>query len=169
MHLIFDKHLKHFTSRIFKVSLEEMDFIQAKSTAIHHSRELTSNPPLRTLYSNQISSKTSRHNIWGDVFTTLLVVGNARKEFYQLWALKEKIEIFKAVSLIDFCHFQDDNDGVLKMMDLQCSKILKLNHLLFSSALLFLYLLHLLVFSGIVYENLQSKYSSWLIVFSNCR
>lgn len=94
------------------MSLEEMDFIQAKSTAIHHSRELTSNPPLRTLYSNQISSKTSRHNICGAVFTTLLVVGNARKEFYQLCALKEKIEIFKAVSLIDFCHFQDDNDGV---------------------------------------------------------
>lgn len=61
----------------------------------------------RALFHNQIAPKNKRYKICSDVFVTVPVVIQTKKDFYLLEKINEKIEDLKAAGLMDYWNFKD--------------------------------------------------------------
>lgn len=70
-------------------------------------------PLSMTEYMNQISVRDHRNKICKDVFMTIPIVAYAKKDFYLLDAINEKIEALTAAGLIDFWHYQNIRKDLL--------------------------------------------------------
>lgn len=82
------------------------------------------------LFWNQARPQAFRHKICKDIFLTIPVVIFARKNYFLLDALDEKLDILKAAGLIEFWNFQDVEKGILNFKESNGPKILTTRHLL---------------------------------------
>jgi hypothetical protein len=60
------------------------------------------------LYSNTLKPRNQRHKICKEIFITIPKVIYARKQFFLLDEISDKIEMLKASGLIEFWYYRDD-------------------------------------------------------------
>lgn len=85
---------------------------------------------LMILYRNQLNPIDMRYKICKDVFLTIPVVIYAKKNYFLIDALNEKIDILRATGLIDFWNFQDVDKGLLNIKESKNPKVLTVQHLI---------------------------------------
>lgn len=89
-----------------------MDFYIEKVHFDFHFKGVYEESLLRALFFNQQRPRNFQYHICNDVFMTIPVVIYARKNFYLIEELNEKIGILKSAGLINFWHFQPINKRI---------------------------------------------------------
>lgn len=95
-------------------------------------------PLTMTEYINQISPRDQRSKICKDVFMTIPIVAYAKKDFYLLDAINEKIEALSAAGLIDFWHYQNIQKELLNAKVQHYPEVLTLEQMIGCFQILFI-------------------------------
>lgn len=67
--------------------------------------------------------------MYKEAYITIPAVNYVRKDFYLLDSLNEKMKFLEAAGFINFWHFQDVDNGILKRKDPRQPKVLDLTRL----------------------------------------
>lgn len=124
-----------------KIKLEETPYYLEKIQSDPFFKGAYGQSLLYILHLNQLTPTNLRYKICKDVFLTIPVVIYAKKNFYLLDALNEKIDLMKAAGLIEFWSYQDVDKGFLNIKDSRQPKVLTTRH--------FIGCFHILVFGYI--------------------
>lgn len=156
-----------FISNLFLIFIDRIAVISPKDEALILSK-IQSDPffkgtykrsLLKTLYTNQISSKSSRFVMCKEVFMTIPIVIYTSKDFYLLDSLSDKIELLKSTGLITKWHYDIIKKDFMKFDGSSQPKVLTLDNLLGCFKLLGLgCLASVLVFAGeLLFNKLKPK------------
>lgn len=120
-------------SRLIIFPLDDIDKHLQKIRSDPSSKSALGRSLTRILYANQIGPKESRNQICKEIVVTIPVVIYARKDFYLLDAINDRIEIFKAAGLINFWQHRMKKEE----KSLNVRKPLKLDHFIGCFLILF--------------------------------
>lgn len=87
-------------------------------------------PLSMTEYLNQISPRNAQNMICKDVFMTIPVVAYAKRDFYLIDTINEKIELLTSAGLIDFWHYQTIRRELLNAKVVRTPEVLTLNQMM---------------------------------------
>lgn len=103
----------HF--RLVTIPQSQRSFFLNKIHSDPSFKAVFGQPLSMTEYINQISQRDQRNKICKDVFMTIPIVAYAKKDFYLLDAINEKIEALTSAGLIDFWHYQNIRKDLLSV------------------------------------------------------
>jgi hypothetical protein len=113
------------------------------------------------IYYNQINPKHKRNKFCLDKFMTIPTVFYAKKDFYLMKTLNEKISMLKSSGLINYWNFKDVDERMLKFKEPNYPKVLKIGQVKEAFyILLYGCLVSLMVF---LVKNLLFKFKSLML------
>lgn len=111
-----------------KVIAEDHSYLNHIRTDPYY-KGVYANSLFKALYLNQVSPKDSRYNICKEPYSTYPIVIYAKKNFYLIDALNEKISLMQAAGLIEFWYYQDLDIRYLVTTFTEPLKTLTMKHL----------------------------------------